>query len=69
MVDERNPDDTTHKRLSYRNITDIEKLAKAEYKETFNDLVTRVVKEVKELRKENKALKEENRRLKKEKTE
>ena len=66
MVETKNPDDTTHKRLSYRNITDIEKLGK--YGETFNDIVTKILIELDELKIENKALKAENRKLKKENT-
>lgn len=66
MVEDKNPDDTTHKRLSYRNITDLENLGKAEYGETFNNVVSKVVTELKELKKENKKLKEEIRKLKKE---
>ena len=41
MVEAKNPDETTHKRVSYRNIERIENIGKMG--DTFNDVLTLIL--------------------------
>jgi hypothetical protein len=41
MVKERDPDETTHKRVTYRNIARIEAIGKMG--ESFNDVITKLL--------------------------
>lgn len=59
MEDGKKPEDITLQRISYRNIDRIEKLGKGKRKESFNDVLTRVLDELEENKKEIKRLNSE----------
>jgi len=65
MEDEKKPEDITLQRISYRNIDRIEKLGRGKRKESFNDVLTRVLDELEENKKEIKRLNSELKSIKK----
>ena len=62
MEGRKNPVDITLQRISYGNIDRIEKLGKAKHKDSFNDIVTRLLDEFEECKKEVKRLKSDNKK-------